>query len=84
MSCSREIFDKIIQLILNDAKSKRKDAGYGYGGRMDDGGASNLEDQVKYFQYGLICKLPPEWESYKKQLDPEYIEFLRLKRKFTS
>lgn len=80
MSCAREVFDKIIALVLNDASSKRNDAGYG--GRMDDGGASRLEDQVKFFQYGLACKLPTEWEGYKKLLDPEYVEYVRLKRKF--
>lgn len=80
MSCSRELFDKIIPLVLQAAKSARDDAGYG--GRMDDGGAHVLESQVKFFQYGLSCSLPPEWDQYKKLLDPEYTEYLRLKRKF--
>jgi hypothetical protein len=80
MSCNRETFDKVIELVLKDAIDKRNDAGYG--GRMDDGGASRLEDQVKFFQYGLSCRLPTEWESYRKQLDPEYLEYIRLKRKF--
>ena len=80
MSCGRELFDKIIPFVKADAHTKREDAGYG--GRMDDGGASRLEDQIKFFQYGLSCSFPPEWEGYRKQLDPEYIEFLRLKRKF--
>jgi hypothetical protein len=80
MSCGRELFDKVIPIVLEAAKTAREDAGYG--GRMDDGGASILEAQVKFFQHGLACRLPPEWEQYKKLLDPEYTEYLRLKRKF--
>lgn len=80
MSCNRELYDKIIPLILDAAKKAREDAGYS--GLMNDGGAAVLEAQVNYFQYGLSCRLPPEWEQYKKLLDPEYMEYLRLRRKF--
>ena len=77
---NKELFDKIVSLILRDASNRRNDAGYG--GRMDDGGASNLEDQAKFFQYGLACKFPPEWEGYKKLLDPDYAQYLILKKRF--
>lgn len=81
MGCgNKELFDKIIPLVLAAAKSAREDAGFS--GLMSDGGASILEAQVKFFQYGLSCQFPPEWEQYRKLLDPEYIEYLRLKRKF--
>lgn len=76
----KEIIDKLIPLVLKDAESKKLDAGYS--GRWDDGGGGRLEEQVKFFQYGLRGQVPPEWKEYEKLLDPEYIEYLRLKRKF--
>lgn len=71
---------KLINLVLADAKKSREDAGYS--GRMDDGGASRLEDQVKFYNYGRNGATPPEWEHYEKQLDPEFQEYQRLKKKF--
>lgn len=76
----KDLIDKLIPLVLKDAENKKLDAGMG--GRWDDGGASRLEDQVKFFQYGMRGQIPPEWKEYEKLLDPEYIEYLRLKRKF--
>lgn len=76
----KDLIDKLIPLVLKDAENKKLDAGMG--GRWDDGGASVLENQVKFYQYGLKGQVPPEWKEYEKQLDPEYIEYLRLKRKF--
>jgi hypothetical protein len=80
MSCNRELFDKIISIIQREAHDARESAGYN--GSMHDGGASRLEEQIRFFEYGLVCTFPPEWEAYKKQIDPEYTEYLRLKRKF--
>lgn len=77
---NKELIDKLIPLILKHAEESKFDAGMS--GRWDDGGASRLEEQVKFFQYGMHGQIPPEWEVYKKELDPEYIEYLRLKRKF--
>jgi hypothetical protein len=78
------MFGKVIAMVLRDAENRRTDAGYG--GRWDDGGASRLQDQVSFFQYGLARTLPPEWEEYRKQADneadPEYKEYLRLHQKF--
>jgi hypothetical protein len=75
---------KIIQLVLAEANSRRLDAGYG--GRMDDGGASALETQVAYFNYGRTDTLPPEWIKFEKQAiaeaDPDYKKYLELKKKF--
>lgn len=77
---NKDLIDKLIPLVLKDAENKKFDAGMG--GRWDDGGAARLEDQVKFFQYGMKGQIPPEWDQYQKLLDPEYIEYLRLKRKF--
>lgn len=78
------LIDKIIALILKDAEDRRTAAGYG--GRFDDGGAGILQAQVQFYQYGARGILPPEWNEYRKQAetqaDPEYAEYVRLKRKF--
>ena len=76
----RELLDKLMQKVLEDAADRR--VGAGQSGSFGDGGATTLEEQVKFFRYGLSASVPQEWEPYKKQLDPEYIEYLRLKRKF--
>lgn len=77
---NRELVDKIIPLVLEAAKDQKQSAAFS--GRWDDGGAAALEMQVKFFRYGLSVTIPPEWDQYKKQLDPEYVEYMRLKRKF--
>lgn len=80
----REMFDRIMGILRNEAHSARE--GAGYSGRWDDGGAGRLEDQIRFFQYGLAGTLPPEWEKYKVQVlheaDPEYAQYQRLKSKF--
>ena len=41
---------------------------------------------VKYFRLGLDRRIPDEWAKYEQQAmreaDPEYAEFLRLRKKF--
>ena len=51
---------------------------------MDDGGASRLEDQVRFFTLGQQGDIPVEWREYEKYLDPEWAEYERLKKKFRS
>ncbi len=76
--------DAVIALILIEARYIREAAGMG--GRWDDGGAKVLEEQVKFFQYGKSRMLPPEWEKYARQVennaDPDYKQYLLLKKKF--
>ena len=71
---------KIMDLILKDADKKAEDAGYS--GRMDDGGASRLRDQVKFYQLGMNDQIPNDWKKYVKETDPEFSEYIRLKNKF--
>jgi hypothetical protein len=72
--------DEIIKLVLKSAVKAREDAGYG--GRHDDGGARHIEEQVKFFNYGLARQMPPEWQDFANQFDSEYSEYQRLKKKF--
>lgn len=74
----------IIELVLNEARSKEEAAGYS--GASHDGGASVLQTQVQFYEYGRQGVIPPEWNKHAKmakaQTDPEYQTFLRLKEKF--
>lgn len=54
--------DEIMQFVLNAAHSAKESAGYG--GRWDDGGASVLENQVKFYRLGQSGKVPEEWKQY--------------------
>lgn len=76
--------EKAIFLILQEAKDRRE--GAGFAGRSDDGGASRLETQVRFYRLGAEGKMPEEWRGYLnqaiKESDPEYLEYLRLKGKF--
>jgi len=58
---NQELIDKIMVLVLKDANERRESAGYS--GSWTDGGAGYLEDQVKFFKYGMDSQLPPEWGS---------------------
>jgi hypothetical protein len=75
-----DYMQKLMDLISMEAKNRRESAGYN--GRMDDGGASVLEAQVRFYKLGMEGKFPDEWQEFEKQLDPEYQEYIRLRRKF--
>lgn len=71
---------KLTEIILKATARKEDDAGYE--GGMNDGGASRLREQVKFFMYGFNLVVPPEWREFQVQLDPEYQKYLELKKKF--
>ena len=71
-----------MRIALKDADSKASDAAYA--GKYDDGGASFIREQVKFYKYGQQGVVPPEWKRYESELDPEYKEYVRLKQKFNS
>lgn len=58
----------------------------GYSGAMHDGGGGALIKEADAFVAGLERRLPTGWEKYasevKKEADPEYAQYMRLKRKF--
>ncbi|RZK44592.1 MAG: hypothetical protein EOO61_03295 [Hymenobacter sp.] len=70
--------------IERDAETRALNAAYN--GSYNDGGASVLKEQIRFYKYGRDNKFPPEWESYRRQVDresdPEWAELMRLKRKF--
>lgn len=75
---------KVISKVKERADRYGEEAAYG--GRFDDGGKSRIEEQIRFYKLGMEGEIPEEWEKeYKgvlKESDPEYLEYLRLKRKF--
>ena len=69
---------RILNIILMDAKNRRDSAGMQ--GSMHDGGAGELEMQVRFYRLGAEGRFPEEWRQYKPFLDPDYETYLRLKR----
>lgn len=76
--------DDFFSFLLHKASELRSNAGYS--GMHTDGGASELEAQIKCYWAGVEGKMPNIWElyhtEYKKVSDIEYTEYLRLKKKF--
>lgn len=77
----------MISFIRAEAAKKREAAALD--GRHDDGGARELETQVKFFNYGWdaanqpwSAALPTEWNEFAIHLDPEYEQYQKLKKKF--
>lgn len=86
-----DLITTILNLILEDAKEKRKNAGMA--GSWNDNGASDFERQVKIYRHGMSHTIPEDWEKYETQArkilkkksnesDPEYQRYLALKKKF--
>jgi len=71
---------KIMDLVLDAARQARESAGLS--GSWGDGGASVLEAQVKFYNYGKRGVIPDEWKTHTDKADPEYATYLRLKEKF--
>jgi len=84
MKLTKEQFEEAIDLVIKDAELKKEDAGYN--GSYDDGGYSSTMYMIKVFREGMDYALngttPDFLKDYLKKLDPEYQEFIRLKKKF--
>jgi len=76
-----EFFEKISDQIRKNAEELRKNAAYS--GEWGDGGATELLNNLMYYDLGRKQLIPPTWESYLIKSDPEYDEYLRLKQKFS-
>lgn len=72
--------DELIKAVKIEAENRKSAAAFN--GEFGDGGAGVLLAQVKYFEMGRDGVYPKEWEKYKRHIDPEYQEYLRLKSKF--
>lgn len=70
-------------------EAAREDAGYG--GRMDDGGASLMQSRLTHWLDGVMFARSGKTVVYdhiianaRKQDDPDYAEYIRLQKKFES
>ena len=76
----------VLKKILDAAEVKRIAAGMD--GAWNDGGASELVNQVEIFKCGMEGTVPQRWIEYAKEVrdeaDPKWEEYLRLKDKFES
>jgi len=77
---TNELLSKLKNKMTQEAHDRRESAGFN--GEMGDGGASQLECEWKFYTYGIQSVVPPEWEHFLKECDPEYKDYLRLKKKF--
>jgi len=75
-----ENIDKVILRVLEESEKLSNYAAYN--GSMNDGGAGILAQQVEFYEHGRKGTIPPQWKKYANEFDPEYREYLRLKKKF--
>jgi|GEM_PF-2093496 len=79
-----KLIEAIMAMVLREAEERRTDAGYK--DKWDDGGASILEAQVKFYKHGQRGEIPAEWKEHahtvENKSDPEWAEYQRLHKKF--
>ena len=79
-----EYINKLVAKIKEDAERNKEIAGMS--GAHHDGGYGVTMKTVNAFLSGRAGEIPEEWLSYAreldKELDPEYAEYMRLKKKF--
>jgi hypothetical protein len=67
----RYTIEQIMDFVLKGAETSREDASYGE--RWDDGGASRLEDQVRFYKMGMKNEIPKDWEKFIPAPTPEQV-----------
>lgn len=76
--------DKLLDFLQKEANVLRSNAGYS--GSMNDGGARELENQIKVWMAGRAGRVPSCWDiyvkKYNRETDPEFADYIRLKGKF--
>lgn len=82
-------FEKDLVAFIIGSVSKASDAKErmaAMSGAAGDGGASRMRDKLKYWTAGLRNEVPDEYQGivrqFEKELDPEYAQYLKLKKKF--
>lgn len=83
---SQELLHYINACITTEAHDLAESAGYN--GEMGDRGAGRLRKELEFYNAGFNRELPEEWKKYetafKHSKDPDYAQFLKLKKKFES
>lgn len=83
----QQVVSRIEAAVKTSAHNARENAAYA--GSFGDGGASQMEDKLKYWLDGIRFAQTGETESYKsmveqfkREQDPEYQTWLKLNEKF--
>ena len=79
-SMTDDLLKKITTALKKQAHDARETAGFN--GEWGDGGASELLEQLEFYNAGYQRIVPKEWEEIIQTFDPDYQEYLRLKNKF--
>ena len=78
------LMNDFTQWLQQLADNKRDNAGFT--GSMNDGGASDIEEQIETYTAGVNGTIPVGWTEHYKQFsneqDPDYAKYLKLKEKF--
>jgi len=76
--------NEVMKRIEGEADSRRFAAQFN--GSHTDNGAGELQNQIKWFQAGVMFaesgEIPSEWQKYQEVEDDEYAEYKRLRKKF--
>ena len=76
--------EEFIKHLLQLAQKKRENAGFA--GSMGDGGASRIEIEIEVYEAGVAGEVPNTWKKeykeFSNKLDPQYEEYLELKKRF--
>lgn len=84
MNLSAVQIANFIHYLENIATSVEYSAGMN--GSIHDGGAREIRNQIEAYRAGLHNIIPDIWQSYwkthNKEQDPEYNQYLELKKKF--
>lgn len=70
----------LIAKVQGFATERREAAGYD--GSWNDNGAGRMERDIEFYRAGMEGRIPQDWLVYEITLDPEYVEYQRLKKKF--
>lgn len=85
MTINRTVMDRVIKIYREDAEAVGKSAAFD--GGWGDGGRQDMLDRVEAYEAGLNQTLPDflkdlYMEHYRKEMDPDYITYLQLRKKY--
>lgn len=72
--------DKTIIIVTNEVRREIAE----YRGRGDTKTAKILEERLRFYTMGRSGEIPVSWQKYIKCADPEWDEYQRLLKKFST
>lgn len=84
LDLEKDLVAFIVDVVSNESDDKELIAAMS--GAAGDGGASRMRDKLRYWTAGLRNEVPDEYQEivrqFEKEQDPEYAQYLKLKKKF--